>query len=296
VSAGTPAAICDAVVPFMFESLPVRGALIQLQKSWQRMQRDHDYAPPVRSVLGEAAAATGLIAQSLKFDGAVTLQISGDGLLNMLVMQCTNELGMRGMAAAADDIGNPSFADLASESRCAVIVDSGNMEQPYQGIVEIRPESLAVSLEGYFERSVQLASRIVLIAEENLSAGILLQQMPDRGATVEDDWHRLGLLAATLRANDFAEGVGLSLIHKLFNEDDVRVYDPRGVVFQCRCSRSRAEEVLRLLGAEDALAACEERGRVDVSCEYCGRRESFDPVDVSRLFAGPSMQGPGTLQ
>lgn len=99
-----------------------------------------------------------------------------------------------------------------------------------------------------------------------------------------------------MHVDEFGAGVGLSLIHKLFSEDDVRVFGSRSVAFHCRCSRSRAEEVLRLLGAEDTLAACEERGRVDVTCEYCGRRESFDPIDVSRLFAGPSMQGPRTLQ
>lgn len=280
----------------MFESLPVRGALIQLQKSWQRMQRDHDYAAPVRGVLGEAAAATGLIAQSLKFDGSVTLQISGEGLLNMLVMQCTHELGMRGMASAAPDLGDAGYADLVTRSRCSVIVDSGNMEQPYQGIVEVQPESLAVSLENYFERSVQLASRIVLLADERVSGGILLQQMPDRGPTVDDDWYRLGLLAETLRNDDFVGGVGLSLIHKLFNEDDIRVYRARRVAFRCRCSRRRAAEVLRLLGADETRAACEERGQVDVTCEYCGRRQTFDTIDVSRLFAGLTVPGPGTLQ
>ena len=101
----------DSVTPFGFESLPVRGALIHLSQSWRRMLRDHDYDAPVIETLGHAAAATGLIAQSLKFDGVITLQIHGAGVLRMLVMQCTSDLELRGMAAAERGAGAESFGD-----------------------------------------------------------------------------------------------------------------------------------------------------------------------------------------
>ena len=290
------AASKDVVVPFMFENLPVRGALVQLEQSWQRMQQEHDYSDSITGLLGEATAATALIAQGLKFDGNVTLQLSGEGLLSMLVVQCTDQLHLRGMARAPDAAPDSAYNELVDRTRCSVIVDSGAMEQPYQGIVAINQESLASSLEDYFERSVQLTSRLVLIASRERCAGLLLQQMPDRGATVEDDWHRLGLLAATLTEADFVDGAGLTLIHKLFNEDDVRVYDQRPVLFRCRCSRERAEQVLQMLGPEECQSALEERQHIDVTCEYCGRRQTFDAVDVSVLFAGPGQPGTSTLQ
>jgi molecular chaperone Hsp33 len=275
----------DAVVPFVFESLPVRGALIQLEKSWRRMQLGHTYQSSVLETLGHSAAATGLIAQSLKFDGTITMQLNGDGPLAMLVMQCTSELELRGLASAHDLESQASFEELVSRARCAITVDSGAMERPYQGIVEVTGDSLADSLENYYARSVQIPSHIQLVSEPASCGGILLQQMPGKACPVEDDWRRLGMLAATLRPDDVSPGIGIDLLAHLFAEDDVRVFKPKAATFKCRCSKKRAEDVLRMLGAEETNAACEEKGRVDVTCEFCGRTRSFDAIDISRLFS-----------
>jgi molecular chaperone Hsp33 len=284
----------DNITPFVFDSLPVRGALISMSRSWRRMLRDHEYDELVRETLGHAAAATGLIAQSLKFDGAITLQIQGGSGLRMLVMQCTSDLELRGMASASEDDGVESFGDLVQNAHCAITVDSG--ERPYQGIVEMEQSSLADSLENYFARSVQVPSHVALVSDASLCGGILLQQMPGHRGLDDDDWNRLGYLAATLRTGDFRAADGMSLVGKLFAEDDVRVFEPRPVVFRCRCSRRRTEEVLRMLGEDETRDVLAERGQVDVTCEYCGRRRTFDPIDVSRLFTANAVTGPDSVQ
>src|SRR5210317_417354 len=212
----------DSVTPFGFEAFPVRGALIHLSRTWRRMLRDHDYDVLVTETLGHAAAATGLIAQSLKFDGAITLQIQGAGRLQMLVMQSTNDFDMRGMAHVDETRSAGDFAELTAKSRCAVTVDSG--ERPYQGIVEMDATSLAASLEHYFARSVQVPSHVVLVANEELAGGILLQQVPGQ-LIEEDDWNRLHFIAETLTQRDFEGDAGIGLLRKLFAEDDVRVHE-----------------------------------------------------------------------
>jgi len=285
----------DAIVPFVFESLPVRGALVQLESAWQRIQLGHNYVQPLADVLGHAAAATALIAQSLKFDGKITFQISSDGPLGMLVMQCTDSLDLRGMASAPDIAADMGFAELMAGARCAVTVDSGSSERPYQGIVEIRAESLAASLENYFAQSVQVPSHVQLASDRALCGGIILQQMPGESFTLEDDWRRLGLLAGTLRSGDLREGASHDLLHKLFAEDDVRVYAARPTRFRCHCTQQKVEEVLRLLGEAETRAACEERGQVEVICEYCGRLRHFDAVDVARVFTGQTARGSGSV-
>ena len=281
----------DAIIPFVFESLPVRGALVQLESAWQRMQFGHDYADPLAEVLGHSAAATALIAQSLKFNGTITFQISSDGPLGMLVMQSTDDLDLRGMASAHDISGDTVFADLVSGARCAVTVDSGAMERPYQGIVEISSESLATSLENYFAKSVQVPSHVHLECDRVLCGGILLQQMPEESPTLEDDWRRLGFLAKTLRPEDLVDGASHELLHKIFAEDDIRAFKPREARFRCRCTQQKVEEVLRLLGEEETRAACKEKGRVEVTCEYCGRLRTFDAVDVTRVFTEQAVSG-----
>ena len=284
----------DSVIPFAFETLPVRGALIHLGRSWRRMQRDHDYSPLLAETLGHAAAATGLIAQSLKFDGAITLQIQGSGALQMLVMQCTSVHEMRGMAVMRDDATAQQFADLANGARCAITVDSG--ERPYQGIVAMDGESLSASLEQYFQRSVQVPSHIALVANAEVAGGILLQLMP--GQSIDpDDWSRLQFLVATLAAADLDGVAGLELLGKLFAEDDVRAYEARPVRFRCRCSAGKAEDVLKMIGEKEARLALEEQGNIEIVCEYCGRRRHFDAVDVERVFTEKTVTpGSGSLQ
>jgi len=283
----------DSIIPFAFESLPVRGALIQMSRSWRRMQRDHDYEPLITQTLGHAAAATGLIAQSLKFDGAITLQIQGSGALQMLVMQCTSDLNMRGMASVAEGIVSAGFPDLTENAHCAITVDSG--ERPYQGIVAIEGESLSSSLEHYFERSVQVPSHVALVANENVAGGVLLQQMPGQEMG-EDDWNRLHFILQTLTTRDFDGDAGLKLIGKLFAEDDVRVHEQRTVSFQCRCSDQKVEDILKMLGEQESREALNADGEIEVVCEYCGEKRLFDSVDVSRLFAGNVVTGPESVQ
>ena len=283
----------DSVIPFGFESMPVRGALIHLGAAWRRMLRDHDYDPLVTETLGHAAAATGLVAQSLKFEGTITLQVQGGAALQMLVMQCTSDLELRGMAAPQPGTAPSTFAELTDKARCAVTVDNG--DRPYQGIVAIDSRSLGASLEHYFARSVQVPSHVALVANGEVAGGLLLQQVPGQ-PIVEDDWNRLGFLAATLSAGDFADDAGTGLLARLFPEDSLRVYSERPVSFRCRCSAEKTAEVLRMIGEAEAREALAEQGVIEVTCQYCGRQRDFDAVDIERLFAENVVPGPDSVQ
>ena len=137
--------------------------------------------------------------------------------------------------------------------------------------------------------------RSALVSDNSLAAGLLLQKMPGQ-AIDEDDWNRLGFVAATLKTDDFPGADGVELIGKLFAEDDVRVYEGQNVTFSCRCSQQRAEEVLRMLGEDETREALDEQGSIDVTCEYCGRQRSFDSVDISRVFTDNVVAGPDNIQ
>ena len=275
----------DVLVPFVFEKLPVRGAIVQLSDEWRALCAGHDYSPELLEVLGHAAAATPLIAQSMKSGSSVTLQLTGKSPLSMLVMQATNDLEFRGLATASSATDGLSFAQLTAGSRCAITVSNVNAERPYQGIVETGGESLAGCLENYFLRSAQVPSYLSLIANEDVCGGLLLQQLPGEQEPHGDDWRRLGFLADTLRSQDLIDGVGTDILGKLFSEDDVRVFEGREAVFRCRCSRDRAANALKLLGEEECELTDDDEDHIVVTCEYCGSRESFDPLDIAAIFA-----------
>lgn len=276
----------DVLQPFLFEHLPVRGALVQLDETWRELSSTQDYPAPVTRVLGEAAAAAALIANSLKFDGQLTLQLSGDGPLELLVVQCTNELHLRGMALSRDVAAQAGFPELSRGARCAMTVESSVLADRYQGIVDASGDSLAHCLEGYFERSVQLPTRLWLLADEECAAGLLLQRVPDAVTPLpDDDWRRLGFLADTLTLDEMRDGVGTDLLRKLFAEDDVRAFRPRSTRFECRCSIERVERALRLLGEDEVRETLAEQGEIRVTCEFCNRERRLDAIDVERLFS-----------
>lgn len=283
----------DSITSFGFESIPVRGSLVDLRRTWRRMLRDHDYDALVTETLGHSAAATALIAQSLKFEGAITLQIQRGDVLKMLVMQSSNELALRGMAIVDSERSADNFDTLTRNALCAVTVDSG--DRPYQGIVEVGGNSLAASLEHYFARSVQVPSHLALVADQQVAGGILLQQIPGE-AIDEDDWRRLHYLVATLSTRDLADDAGIELLGKLFAEDDVRVYKPRPVTFHCGCSARKTENVLKMIGEAEARETLAEQRQLEVICEFCGRRRTYDAVDVERLFADNVVLGPDSVQ
>lgn len=283
----------DSLTPFAFEAMPVRGALVRLRGAWERLQGTLADSEILTDTLGQAAAATSLIAQSLKFDGAVTLQIQGAKNMQMLVMQCTHELDLRGVAMLSDDADPKTFAELTEGAHCAITVDAG--ERPYQGIVAIQETSLAASFEHYFARSVQVPSHLSLLATADTAAGLLLQQMPGE-AIDADDWNRLGFLVATLSARDFEDGDNIALLQKLFGEDDLRVFGERSPRFHCHCSGRKVEDVLRMLGEKESREILAEQGSIDVLCEYCGRERKYDTVDVERVFQPNAVSGPESVQ
>lgn len=271
----------------MFEHLPVRGALVQLDETWRELSASHEYQKNVGRVLGEASAAGALIANSLKFDGQLTLQLSGEGALSLLVVQCTNELDLRGMAIARGEAEEADFAGLTAPARCAITVESRALADRYQGIVDASGESLAACLEHYFERSVQVPTRLWLMADEDCAAGIMLQRIPNVTSELPvDDWRRLGFMAETMSLAEMRAGVGSGLLHRLFSEDDVRAYRPRTLRFHCRCSSHRVERALRLLGEYEVRETLADEGEVRVTCEFCNRVRRLDRIDVERLFAG----------
>jgi molecular chaperone Hsp33 len=284
----------DSLSRFVFENFPVRGELVHLNASWQAMLECHEYPAPVRRLLGEAAAAAVLLASILKFKGQLTLQIHGNGPLTLLVAQCSADLHIRGMAKWADGDFPESLAGLTGDGRLAITIETGNDGERYQGIVAAEGDTLAACLEGYFENSEQLPTRLWLAADQNSAAGMLLQQLPGRAAAEEaaDDWRRAQLLADTLSERELMGLDNVEVLRRLFHEDQLRLFDPSPVAFRCSCSRERVDSALRLLGRGELDDLAEADGSVEVRCEFCGRSYPLDPVDLEQLFSGAETPAP----
>lgn len=281
----------DTLRRFIFEHLPVQGRHAHLDASWRAVLEHQDYPAAVRGLLGEALAAAALLSATLKFDGMLTLQIRGTGPVPLLVVQCTSGLNLRGLAHWRGELRpDAKLVELVGDGQLAITIEQAQKIERYQGIVPFEGASLAASLENYFARSEQLATRLWLHADRDCAAGLLLQMMPEREPNA-DAWRHVTLLADTLNSSELSGLSAQQLLHRLYHEDDVRLFGGAPLAFRCQCSRARIEATLRGLGADEVRAIVREQGRVHVDCEFCGRGYNFDSVDVEALFtstASPS--------
>ncbi|HWP94971.1 MAG TPA: Hsp33 family molecular chaperone HslO [Gammaproteobacteria bacterium] len=281
----------DSISKFLFEKLPVRGELVHLDASWQAALERVVYPEAVRSLLGEAMAATALLAATLKFDGALTLQVQGDGPMHLLVVQCTSERQLRGLARWHGTVTAGGLAALAGEGRLAITIEQEGKPERYQGIVPLAGATLAHAIEGYFERSEQLPTRLWLAADARRAAGLLLQALPEERNA--DAWQHVTVLADTVTPAELLELAPRQLLHRLYHEDDLRLFEPSPVMFRCSCTRERVAGMLRGLGQGEVAAIVQEEGGVKVECQFCGKTYEFDRVDAEGLFAA-DVPAPGS--
>lgn len=275
------------VRPFLFENLPVRGAIVRLREVWQQFQEGRGYPPPVVRMLGEMTAVTALIAANLKQPGRLTFQLRGEGPVDLLVLDCDERLAMRGMAHTRGDVAAVGVQDLLGRGQLALTLDVRGLDAPYQSLVPLSGDDIAGLFEHYLERSEQQPARLFLHATEEASAGLFLQRLPGAGPSADDDdWHRLQVLAATLRPDELLFLPVVELLHRLFSEDDIRLFDPRPLTYDCPEDRGKVERLLLALGQDECEAVLREKGLIEVHDDICNRTYEFDAASVGALFAG----------
>lgn len=315
---------------FIFDGLPVRGMLVRLTDSWQeilkRRQAAGGYPVEVMQLLGEMAAAGALMQSNIKFNGALILQIFGDGPLKLAVAEVQPDLSLRATATVTGAIEAGSslsqLVNVNNEGRCAITLDPKNQfpgQQPYQGVVPLfgdqheKLESLSEVLEHYMLQSEQLDTRLILASDGHVAAGLLIQRLPAKGQDnlegrgereaneanedqigLNEDYKRIALLAGTLKREELLTLDVDTILHRLFWQEPITRFEPLKPSFACSCSRERVATMLRGLGTEEIESIISERGSVEVACEFCGVSYQFDPVDAAQIFTHQTGQPPPT--
>ena len=306
---------------FLFDGLPVRGILVRLTDGWQEVlarRADAALPPPVQRVLGEMAAAGVLMHANVKFNGALVLQVFGDGPVKLAVAEIASDLAFRVTAKVsgevAADAGLEAMLNVHGRGRCAITLDRADKlpgQRAYQGVVPLHGDAgeplqaIAPVLEHYMLQSEQLDTRLILAADDRVAAGLLLQRLPTQGPVADEarigrdeDFNRIALLAATLRREELLGLDADTVLRRLFHEERLLRFPalvgdaaPR---FACSCSRTKVGTMLQSLGRAEVDDILGEQGRVEVGCEFCGLKYRFDPVDVGELFTPAVRQAPGS--
>jgi len=283
----------DSLQRFLFENTPVRGHLVHLDATWRAVLERHDYPEPLRALLGELMAAGALLSATLKFDGALIMQMQGGGPVTLLVVEVTSEGTMRATATWEGELVEGTMQALVGGGRFAISLVPGDGSQPYQGIVDLHGDTVAEVLEHYMAASEQLETKLWLASDERQAAGMLIQKLPATEESDLDAWARVNHLAGTIKNDELLHLPAREVIRRLFHEEDVRLFEATPLAFRCSCSRDRVIGMLRMLGRDEVHSILEERGKVEVTCEFCRKRYTLDPVDAEQVFAADVQTPPG---
>ena len=318
---------------FLFDGLPVRGMIVRLTDAWTEILRRREsnsatgaYPLPVRQLLGEMVAAGALMQSNIKFDGALILQIFGDGPVKLAVAEIQPDFSLRATATIngelAADASLGVMVNVNNQGRCAITLDPKTGfpgRRPYQGVVPLfddrreKIEKLSAVLEHYMLQSEQLDTTLVLAADDQVAAGLLIQRLPLEGAGnlgsrflnkdqedqigINEDYNRIALLAASLKKEELLSLDIDTILRRLFWEEKVSRFEPlegnAGPRFACTCSRERVGNMILGLGADEAHSIIAERNEIEVACDFCGVQYRFDPVDTAQIFTEPSQRLPG---
>ncbi|WOO32214.1 Hsp33 family molecular chaperone HslO [Diaphorobacter limosus] len=316
---------------FLFDGLPVRGMVVRLTDAWTELlarragnTETGPYPVPVSELLGEMAAAAVLMQSNIKFNGALVLQIFGDGPVKLAVAEVQSDLSLRATASVTGELPAdarlPDMVNVGGGGRCAITLDPKDRlpgQQPYQGVVPLHGDHkekltrLSDVLQHYMLQSEQLDTTLVLAANDQVAAGLLIQRMPLKGEGnlagaagqadedqigQNEDYNRIATLAASLTREELLTLDVDTILHRLFWEEKLLRFVPQqgadGPRFACSCSRARVGNMLRSLGEGEVQSILHERRTIDVGCEYCGQQYHFDAVDAVQLFTAPGQQPP----
>lgn len=311
--------------PFLFDGLPVRGMLVRLTDAWQELLRRRREAganpPEVSALLGEITAAAVLMQANIKFNGALVIQIFGDGPVKLAVAEVQPDLAFRATAKVVGDApagaGLEALLNVHGQGRCAITLDPTDKrpgQQPYQGVVPLHGDrreplqQVSQVLEHYMLQSEQLDTRLVLAADDRIAAGLLIQRLPLEGAGNlagspwksgdedaigrSEDYRRISMLAGTLTREELLTLPGDRILHRLFWQEKLTTFPPRVPRFACSCSSERVRGMLRTLGRDESEGLIAERGLVEVACDFCGATYRYDAVDVGEMFTPQRDQPP----
>jgi molecular chaperone Hsp33 len=271
----------DLLTRFLFEQLNIKGEIVQLTASYQAIRANHPYPKNIGMQLGEALAASVLLAAPLKTPGSLLLQLQGKGLVNLVLAQATQDLKIRGLvqydAACSDE-------DLFTAGHLLLTIKPTHGQQ-YQGMVAVHQETISQALIHYFDQSEQLPTYVMLCADEKKAAGFLIQKLPSTDKSLSDeDWNRIQILAQTLTPAELLSLRAEEILFRLFHEETLRVFPASSIEFQCHCDREKMENAIKTMHYDEVVQIFDEHPYVSVTCEFCNREQRFSRGDIEILF------------
>ena len=270
---------------FLFEHAAIRGEMVHLDSVYQTITQQRAYPLKIKQILGEAMMSCALLVGGIKFEGEVSVQFQGDKRFPLMLIQCDHLLQMRGFANFSENLSDEEYTEAFMQGNLVINLTPHQQTQTYQSVVPLISTAMSDNLMHYFAQSEQLPSKVWFAINEQSAAGILLQLMPGQSSMQREHfWEYAVQIGATITAEELLTLDNATLLHRLYHETELRLYPERLIQFKCRCSHEKMQQVIGLLGEKEAQDLVQEKGQVDIRCEFCSLNYTFDAIDVALLF------------
>lgn len=278
----------NTLTRFLLEDLDIRGAIIRLDTVWQAICERREYPEAVRSALGQMCAISALIGGNLKQPARLTFQLSGHGSVSLLVVDCTEDLNLRAYARhEVDAQSHPTLREMFADGQLLMSLDIEGSRQPYQSYVPIEGDTVAGVFSHYLAQSEQQPAWLFLAANGEQAAGLFLQKLPGADLLDADGWNRIEHLASTLRQEELFAFDAAALLGRLFAEETVRIFEPRGVRHDFSPNHEKITAMLRSLGQAEVESIIAEHGEVVIHDDLSNHEYRFSAEEALALF-GPN--------
>lgn len=281
----------DQIQRFLFDNINVRGEIVKLSDTFKQLLTAQKYPESIQVVLGEMAVATSMLVATLKIKGEVSLQVQGNGAVKYALVTANDRQEMRGIVRWQEEPVQQGFVDIFKGGIFTITITPENGKR-YQGIVAIDKPTLAQCLEAYFIQSEQLPTHIELRvdAANQKAAGLFLQVIPDSAeSSVNKDnveFEHLTKLAETLKTEELTQLPFEQVLHRLFHEEQVRLFEPQTVQFKCTCSKLKSALALKSVDKQELLSLIAEQGQITMNCQFCHAEYQYDAMDVEAIHSG----------
>jgi len=279
----------DHIQRFLFKDLNIRGQHLQINQAWQKMIAERHYTPELTKVLGELTAIAIMLANGMKHLGKVSIQVQGRGPVNLLLVEATHDLKIRGVAKTNAPLTNQSSLDeLLGDGQILVTMENTQTQSFFQSYVPREENSIAKAFEAFLSQSEQQPSKLWLAANDKGVGGVLIQKMPTTDDHDEDGWERIRLLTDTVTDDELIELNAEPLLHRLFHEEVIELFSPQEIDYDCPQDKSKVDNMILSLGEAEAHKILEEQGEIVIHNEICNFHLRYTKDDIDCLFAEAS--------
>ena len=276
---------------YLFTGAHARGELVQLSSSFKNIIKNHNYPAGVERLLGELLSATCLLTATLKFEGDITVQLQGDGPVGYMSVSGNNKQEMRGIAKMVEETSAETLKTLIGKGTMIITIRP-DVGEAYQGVVALDKDNLADCLAHYFEVSEQIPTKIWLFSdtEQQLSAGALVQLLPDGDGTIENkanqenDFEHLCQLTNTIKSEEIFSLEAEALLYRLYHQQQVNIFDPQPVSYVCGCSADKCLSAIAQIEPSEIKSILAEQGKISMTCDYCVTTYDFDELSLQSFI------------